>query len=397
MDGFAAGGLGQRRVRSRLLRRGRPRLHPAAAKQATVYDRFFCSLLGSTFPNREYMHAAQSYGKRRQRHAVGDRAGLPARPRSSTRSARHRASSSQVLLQRPARRRPLGRARASPAPSRVEEYYHARAAGTLPNVSFVDPPFLTGGGDGISGDEHPARRRPHRPGVHVRRRARVHGVAAVEARRDLHRLRRVGRLLRPRQPAARAGPAQQPKLDEDFGQMGLRIPAVAALALRCASGYVDHGTYGFESILKLIRYRFGAQAADPPRRLRAQHRARFDWEGKPRLEPPDLPDPANVVDQTCTARGLGSPQPEPLPDPVPPRLRQQFAAPERPKPHDFDRCSRPATSTARVRLVKPATRRTCSASRRRCSAPTRAWREARRGARGRPAAAARRGSAPQPP
>src|SRR3954466_11031123 len=34
-----------------------------AAKAFTTYDRFFCSLLASTFPNREYMHAAQSYGK----------------------------------------------------------------------------------------------------------------------------------------------------------------------------------------------------------------------------------------------------------------------------------------------------------------------------------------------
>src|SRR5437764_14027693 len=34
-----------------------------AAKAFTSYDRFFCSLLASTYPNREYMHAAQSYGK----------------------------------------------------------------------------------------------------------------------------------------------------------------------------------------------------------------------------------------------------------------------------------------------------------------------------------------------
>src|SRR5439155_9978084 len=33
-----------------------------AAKAFTTYDRFFCSLLASTYPNREYMHAAQSYG-----------------------------------------------------------------------------------------------------------------------------------------------------------------------------------------------------------------------------------------------------------------------------------------------------------------------------------------------
>ena len=35
---------------------------PRAARAFTAYDRFFCSLLSSTYPNREYMHAAQSYG-----------------------------------------------------------------------------------------------------------------------------------------------------------------------------------------------------------------------------------------------------------------------------------------------------------------------------------------------
>jgi phospholipase C len=35
----------------------------SVARSFTMCDRFFCSLLGSTFPNREYMHAAQSYGQ----------------------------------------------------------------------------------------------------------------------------------------------------------------------------------------------------------------------------------------------------------------------------------------------------------------------------------------------
>jgi phospholipase C len=35
---------------------------PHAAKAFTCFDRFFCSLLGPTYPNREYMHAGQSYG-----------------------------------------------------------------------------------------------------------------------------------------------------------------------------------------------------------------------------------------------------------------------------------------------------------------------------------------------
>ena len=36
---------------------------PHVAQAFTAFDRFFCSLLSSTYPNREYMHAAQSYGK----------------------------------------------------------------------------------------------------------------------------------------------------------------------------------------------------------------------------------------------------------------------------------------------------------------------------------------------
>src|SRR3954451_22537412 len=35
-----------------------------AAKAFTTFDRFHCSLMGSTLPNREYMHAATSYGMR---------------------------------------------------------------------------------------------------------------------------------------------------------------------------------------------------------------------------------------------------------------------------------------------------------------------------------------------
>src|SRR5919201_5019600 len=35
-----------------------------AAQAFTTFDRFHCSLMGSTLPNREYMHSGQSYGMR---------------------------------------------------------------------------------------------------------------------------------------------------------------------------------------------------------------------------------------------------------------------------------------------------------------------------------------------
>ncbi len=54
------------------------------------------------------------------------------------------------------------------------------------------------------GRRAPARRRAARPGVHGRRGPRVRGVALLRARRAVRDLRRMGRLLRPREAAERA-------------------------------------------------------------------------------------------------------------------------------------------------------------------------------------------------
>ena len=59
--------------------------------------------------------------------------------------------------------------------------------------------------------------------------------------------------------------------------------------------HVDHNIYGFESILKLIRYRYGL-APLTVRDQYAKNIARsFDFESKPNYEVPDLPDPPSVV------------------------------------------------------------------------------------------------------
>ena len=64
-------------------------------------------------------------------------------------------------------------------------------------------------------------------------------------------------------------------------------------------GHVAHSTYGFESILKLIAYRFGL---DPLTR-RDAHAGNigrsFDWSSKPALDLPDLPRPEHVVSTPC--------------------------------------------------------------------------------------------------
>ncbi len=87
-------------------------------------------------------------------------------------------------------------------------------------------------------------------------------------------------------------------INKDFGLMGWRIPALA-VSPYVRRGHVAHSIYGFESILKMIEWRFGLQPLTKRDRY-AQNIARsFDWTSKPRLELPNLPRPEHVVSQAC--------------------------------------------------------------------------------------------------
>ncbi len=112
----------------------------------------------------------------------------------------------------------------------IAEYY-GRCASGHPAARLVRRPQLRRQrrrGPGPLGRRASPRRRADRPGVHGRRGARLHGVAAVQERRALHHLRRVGRLLRAR-GARRASPtsATTRDINKDFGLMGWRIPTIA--------------------------------------------------------------------------------------------------------------------------------------------------------------------------
>src|SRR5439155_26733222 len=83
-----------------------------------------------------------------------------------------------------------------------------------------------------------------------------------------------------------------------------RIPAVGT-APYLRRGNVAHPPYGFESIIKMIRYRFGLAPLNT-RDAYARNIARaFDWASKPRLEIPDLPDPPQAVSVACPPSDQG--------------------------------------------------------------------------------------------
>ena len=164
----------------------------------------------------------------------------------------------------------------------------------------MDPPFRDGGGgDGLSADEHP---------LGDVRLGQAFMADVVNAFVDSPNYRRGALFIvydewggffdhvrPPRVPDKRS----TSNLDTDFGQMGFRIPAVAVspYTRRRTRGdqfRVDHGTYGHESILKLISHRFGLGHLTKRHRYARNIGHSFDW-ARPDFNRPSLPDPPAVA------------------------------------------------------------------------------------------------------
>ncbi|HWI72107.1 MAG TPA: alkaline phosphatase family protein [Baekduia sp.] len=273
---------------------------PHVAQAFTTFDRFFCSLLASTYPNREYMHSGQSYGKMDNAVPV-ETLGFPD---TTIFAALARAGVSSRYFYTDIPFSALWGAAGLARSGQVQEYYERCATGTLPAVSFVDPAF-NGEDQGTSGDEH-----PHGDV----RTGQAFMADVVHAFMESPQFKRgalfivydewggfFDHVAPPRVPDDRSNT----DINTDFGQMGLRIPAVA-ISPWARRGHVDHGIYGFESILKMIRHRYGL----PPLTRRdkyARNIARaFDFDAKPRLDLPDLPRPAHVISAACGAAPVGT-------------------------------------------------------------------------------------------
>jgi phospholipase C len=314
---------------------------PHVAQAFTAFDRFFCSVLSSTYPNREYMHAAQSYGKMDNSTPSGS--GFPD---TTIFAALSKAGVSNQYYYTDIPVSALWGSAGLSRSSQVQKFYEQAAAGTLPALSFVDPSF-NGEDQGTSGDEHP------HGDVRVGQAFMADIVHAFMASPQYRR----GALFivydewggffdhvrPPRVPDLR----MSNNLNLDFGQMGFRIPAVV-VSPYARRGHVDHSVYGFESILKLIRYRYGLPPLTPRDLYANNIAAAFDF-ASPNFTPPSLPQPREVISMSCSGSLpvdtggagidggslLGSP-PGQLPGlPQLERSAARRAAAERPKPHDL--------------------------------------------------------------
>jgi len=284
---------------------------PHAADRFQLYDRFFCSIMASTYPNRHYMWGAQNGGQKTnalpgpegfQWETIFDRA------RSHGVSATYFNSDLPFGL--------LYGQRALPWTTPISNYYDRAASGTLPHISFVDPPFRDGGGgDGISADEHP------HGDVRL---GQAFMSDVVNAFVESPQFRRGalfivydewGGFFDHVPPRFVPDDRASRQIQENWGMTGFRIPGVV-VSPYVKRHSVSHATCTFESILKLISYKFRLGYLNKRHRYAFNIGRTFNWK-RPNYKDPGLPDPQAVASSTCTQKGF------------------REAAPRRPKEHDL--------------------------------------------------------------
>jgi phospholipase C len=277
-----------------------------AAKTFTTFDRFHCSLMGSTLPNREYMWAGESYGNRdnalppETQYTTGF-------PDNTIFAALDKAGVSNRYFFNDVPVSALWGVNRLKGSGSIAEFYARCASGTLPRVSYVDPNFggSVGEGPGLSGDEH-----PHGDV----RTGQAFMADVVHAFMESPQFKRGALFITydewggffdhvapPRVPDQR----NSPDINSDYGLMGFRIPTIA-VSPWVRRGHVEHTLYGFESILKFICYRFGIAPLNTRVKYANNIGRSFDWQHKPRLAIPDLPRPEHVVSQPCMGNPDGA-------------------------------------------------------------------------------------------
>ena len=228
------------------------------AREFTTFDQWHASILGPTYPNRAYLHSAQSgtYQTNMLPTATGgyDWETIWDRLGAAGVSAGYYFTDLPTLA--------LWGPRLGSFTHPIADYFTLAQAGKLPHVTFVDPAFLTGNRT----DDHPL--------ADIRAGQRfVRDVFAAFARSK--QWRRGAFVLtydewggfydHVRPPVL---PDNRPSPDDlqSFVQAGFRVPAVLASPY-ARRGYVDHTLYDHTSVLRFLEWRFlGAPARGPGKR-----------------------------------------------------------------------------------------------------------------------------------
>jgi phospholipase C len=268
---------------------------PYAADAFQLYDQFHCSIMASTYPNRHYMWSAQSGGQRDNQMTANTWETIFDRALSKGVSATYFNSDLPFAA--------LYGQRGLSWTQPVANYYQRAANGTLSNVNFVDPAFKDGGGgDGVSGDEHP------HGDIRI---GQAFMSDVVHAFIDSPQFKRGalfivydewGGFFDHVQPHFVPDDRGSTTLSENFGMTGFRIPAVV-VSPYAKRGNVNHAFSTFESILKLIAYKFNLGYLNKRHRYGTNIGRTMEWDN-PDFSRPSIPDPQTIAGTPCSLQGL---------------------------------------------------------------------------------------------
>ncbi|MBV8462661.1 MAG: alkaline phosphatase family protein [Acidimicrobiales bacterium] len=145
MDGFLTDTANDSYAISYYTKTDRP-FTSALARHYTTCDSYFCSILGPTYPNRIFHHAGQTDRLDNTLTVstlptIWDQLNQTGGP-----TGKYYYSDLPILA--------LWGSKYTAISEKVTQFFSDAAAGTLPNVSYVDPSFI-GEGNGTSNDDHP--------------------------------------------------------------------------------------------------------------------------------------------------------------------------------------------------------------------------------------------------
>jgi phospholipase C len=250
-----------------------------AAPYWTVCDRYFAAIMAETYPNRLYLHAAQT--DRLHNNEGPTISTLPTiwdRLGAAGRTGRYYFSDAPFTA--------LWGSKYLPISEPVDEFFGACATGTLPDVAYVDPRFLEEG-SGTSGDDHP----------HSDIRVGQHFLSSIY--RTVTQSPAWSRTMLVITYDEWGGffdhvpPPVAPDANPRARLRGFRVPCIV-VSPRARRRYVAHNVYDHTSILKMIEWRFGL-APLTTRDAQARNLAEvLDFAHAPNLGAPDWDVPPAV-------------------------------------------------------------------------------------------------------
>lgn len=281
------------------------------ADHFTVCDKFFSSILSSTFPNRVHLQSGQTdRNTNTLPYAQQEPSTLP-----TIWDLLGEAGVSRQYYFYDLPILGLWGPKYLPISNKYEQFLIDAAAGALANVSYIDPFFGFSAGEtpyGISRDDH--------PNADIR-----DGQAFLDqiynALRNSPQWEKTLLIITYDEwggfydhvppPTAPITEAERTTVGNEDGRLGFRVPTVL-LGPRVRRGHVSHHQYDFSSILNLIRWRFGLGALSPRDETSINLAHALDFDNAPNLEAPsfNVPTAPFGFGKECES-GLPFPLPNP--------------------------------------------------------------------------------------